>query len=127
MNANVLEIGEAYLKALDRKDVQTIISLVDLDIRFKTPVEESFTRDDFIMSVRRMLINLRGVHITAKFSSGEQAIFTYEMNFNEPVGIVKTASIMAFAGDKIKDIEVFFDARPFERVYGAFVEMKMAA
>jgi hypothetical protein len=127
MNANVLEIGEAYLNALDRKDISKITSLVDLNIRLKMPMGEFSNRNDFIMAIRRMLANSNGVHIIAKFASENQAMFIYEIYFNDPVGTVKTASLITVEGDKIKDIEVFFDARPFERVYSASSALKNAA
>ena len=120
-------MGEAYLNALDQKDLAKITSLVDPGIHCKTPLAEVFDRDAFIMSMRRMLANLKGVHLIAKFSSGGQATFIYEVIFNEPVGTIKAASLMTLEGDKIKDMEIFFDARPFERVYGTQPEFKKAA
>lgn len=127
MNANILEIGEAYLNALDQKDIAKITSLVDPAIHFKMPLAEVFRRDDFIMAVRQMLANSKGVHILAKFASGSRAMFVYEVIFNEPVGTVKSSSLMTFDGDKITEMEVLFDARPFEKVYGQQPELKKAA
>ncbi len=127
MNAKVLEIGEAYLNALDRKDISKITSLVDPNIHLKMPMGEFSNRNDFLMAVRRMLANSNGVHIIAKFASENQGMFIYEVYFNEPVGTVKTASLMTVEGDQIKSIEVFFDARPFERVYSAPGALKRAA
>ena|SRR5579859_3348992 len=127
MNANILEMGEAYLNALNQKDIAKITSLVDPGIRCKTPLAEVFNQGDFIITVRRMLANLKQVNVIAKFASGNQATFIYEVIFNEPVGTIKAASLMTLAGDKIKEMEIFFDARPFERVYGIQPELKKAA
>lgn len=126
MNANVLEIGEAYLNALGNRDIPKITSLVDPNIWFKMPMTEVFNRDAFIMAVRRMLANLRELHILHKFSLDNHAMFVYEAVFNEPVGVVKAASLMTIEGDKIKEMEVIYDARPFERIY-AKTELKQAA
>ena len=65
-----------------------------------------------------MLANLKELRILSRFSSGNEAMFLYEAHFNEPVGTVKAASLMTIEKDKIRDIEVIFDARPFDRVYG---------
>jgi len=127
MNTNILEIGEAYLNALNQKDIPKITSLVDPAIHFKMPLTEVFERGGFLMAVRRMLANLRDLEILSKFSSGNKAMFLYETHFNQPVGTVKAASLMTFVGDKIKDIEVLFDARPFEKVYGTQPELTKAA
>jgi hypothetical protein len=123
---NALEIGEAYLNALNAKDIAKITSLVDEQIHFKMPFAEAYKRDGFLMAVRRMLANLKELRILSKFSSDNQAMFLYETHFNEPVGMVKAASLMTIENDKIREIEVIFDARPFDRVYGTS-ELKKAA
>ena len=121
-----MEIGEAYLNALGKRDIPKITSLVDEAIWLKMPMTEVFNRNDFIMAVRRMLANLRELNILQKFSSDNHAMFLYEITFNDPVGIVKAASLMTIEGDKIKEMEVIYDARPFERIY-AKTELKQAA
>lgn len=123
---NALEIGEAYLNALDKKDISKITSLADAGIHFKMPLTEVRERDSFMMAVRRMLANLKEIQVLSKFSSGNEAMFVYEAHFNEPVGTVKTASLMTVEGDKIREMEVIFDARPFEKVYGT-TELRKAA
>ena len=123
---NALEIGEAYLNALNDKDIAKITSLADAEIHFKMPFAEASRRDGFLMAVRQMLANLKELRILSRFSSGNLAMFLYEAHFNEPVGMVKAASLMTIEKDKIRDIEVIFDARPFDRVYGTS-EFKKAA
>jgi ketosteroid isomerase-like protein len=129
MNETVLELGEAYLDALNRKDLAKIMFLVHPDIHFKMPMTEVSNREGFMMAVRRMLANLRDLQVLSKFSSGNQAMFLYEAHFNEPVGTVKVAELMTVQDDKIRDMEVIFDARPFEKVYGTTTpsELKKAA
>lgn len=123
---NALEIGEAYLNALNYKDIPKITSLAHAEIHFKMPLAEVFNRDGFLMAVRRMLANVKEIQILSKFSSGSQAMFLYEAHFNEPVGTVKAASLMTIEGDKIREMEAIFDARPFDKVYGT-TELKKAA
>ena len=123
---NALELGETYLNALNHKDIAKITSLAHSHIHFKMPLTEVFSRDGFIMAVRRMLANLKDLQILSKFSSDNEAMFIYEAHFNEPVGTVKAASLMTVENDKIHEMEVIFDARPFEKVYGT-TEMKKAA
>ena len=127
MNANVLEIGEAYLNALGTRDINKITTLVDSNIWFKMPMTEVFNRNDFIMAMRRMQANLRELHILHKFSSGNTAMFMYEATFNDPVGVLRATSLMTIEGDKIKEMEVIFDARPFERIYAKAEPLKKAA
>ena len=79
------------------------------------------------MAIRRMQANLRELYILRRFSTGNEALFLYEVTFNEPVGVVKTASLMTVEGDKIKEMEVIFDARPFERIYAKAEPLQKAA
>lgn len=123
---NALEIGEAYLNALNKKDITKIMSLADVDIHFKMPLTEVYDRAGFLAAIRRMLANLNELQILSKFSSDSQVVFVYEAHFNQPVGTVKAASLMTIVEDKIRDMEVIFDARPFDKVYGT-PELKKAA
>ena len=116
MSANVLDLGEAYYQALDQKDISRIASLVDPAIKFKMPLGEHTNRDDLIIAIHHMIGNVRGVRLQSKFASGNQGMFIYEIQFKDPVGKVKAASLMTVEGDKIKEIEVFFDSRPFEKL-----------
>jgi hypothetical protein len=100
--------------------------IADAEIHFKMPLTEVFEQGTFLAAVRRMLANLNELQILSKFSSDNQAMFVYEAHFNQPVGNVKAASLMTIVGDKIRDMEVIFDARPFDKVYGA-PELKKAA
>lgn len=113
---NVLELGEAYYKALDQKDIPRISSLVDPALKFKMPIGEYSNRNDFLSAVQRMLRKSRGVRVKSKFASGNHGMFIYEIQFNDPVGKVKAASLMTVEGGTIKEIEVFFDSRPFEKL-----------
>jgi hypothetical protein len=122
---NALEIGEAYLNALNAQDIAKITLLADEQIHFKMPFVDAYKRDGFLMAVRRMLANLKDLNILSKFSSGNQAMFLYEAHFNQPVGTIKAASLMTIEGEKIREMEVIFDARPFDKVYGT--ELKKAA
>jgi hypothetical protein len=123
---NALEIGEAYLNALNAQDIAKITLLADPEIHFKMPFTEVSNRDAFLAAVRRMLANLNELEVLSKFSSGNQAMFLYETRFNEPVGTVRAASLMTIEKEKIREMEVIFDARPFDKVYGS-TELKKAA
>ena len=116
MNANILELGEAFLNAFNEKDISRITAMVHPEIRLRSPINEASNRESYLAVVRRLLVNIKGLRIRSKFASGNQAVFTYDMNYNEPIGLVPAALLMTFEGDKIKDLEVYYDARPFEKV-----------
>ena len=126
MNANILELGEAFLNAFNEKDISKITAMVHPEIRFKSPLNEASNREGYLAVVRRLLANIKGLRIKSKFASGNQAMFAYDLNFNEPIGLVGSALLMTFEGDQIKDLEVFYDARRFEKESAA-PGLKLAA
>jgi hypothetical protein len=42
-------------------------------------------------------------------------MLTYDAEFGEPIGICRTAVLMTFKDQLIERLELFFDARPFEK------------
>jgi len=45
-------------------------------------------------------------------------MLVYDFVLKNPIGVIRTASLLAFAGESIRSIELFFDARPFEKSAG---------
>ena len=123
MNANTLELAEAFMNAFNEKDISRITAMVHPEIRFKSPINEASNRESYLPVVRRLLANIKGLRIKSKFASGNQAMFTYELNFNEPVGIVSSAILITFEGDQVKGLEVFYDARRFEKESAAPIKL----
>ena len=116
MKTDCLAQGEAYLKALNNKDLEAMGTYVHPDVKFKTPLVESSSRHDFLVATRHLVSQVKGVTVKSKFATETQAMFTYDLMFEQPIGPTRTASLMTFDHDKITEIELFFDARPFEKV-----------
>jgi hypothetical protein len=51
----------------------------------------------------------------AKFGSEEQAMVSYDMNFDEPIGVCRAAALMTFKDGLIARNALFFDSRPFDK------------
>ena len=45
----------------------------------------------------------------------EPVMLTYDAEFGEPIGTCRTAVLMTFKDQLIERLELFFDARPFEK------------
>ncbi len=114
-----LQIGETYLDALNKKDLETIRALVHPDLNFKTPLMEFSSREDFLEATKRIMGVHQGISVKSRFSSSDQAIFTYEVIFPGPIGASRTANLMTIVNGQIKSIELFYDARPFEKMMAA--------
>ena len=111
-----IELGESYLEAWNRKDIGAISRLIHPDAQFKGPMAETAGRDKIVASVQRMFPIFKSIKVRSKFAKGDQAIFTYDFDCLPPIGVCRVADKMTFEGGLIRDFELFFDARPFDKL-----------
>ncbi len=53
--------------------------------------------------------------IRTKFSSDNQVMLAYDLNCVSPIGTIRVAALMTFEDNLILSIELFFDARVFDK------------
>jgi hypothetical protein len=110
-----VDIAKEYLAAWKRKDADGIARLVHPEVRLKSPVADLTGREVFLAMCRKIFPILEDVSIRAKFASETQAMLVYDFVLKSPIGVTRTANLMTFEGELIRSVELFFDARPFER------------
>ncbi len=111
-----MALGEAYLQAWNNKDLSAIASHLHPDVRFLGPAASTSGKEAVMEAAKRMFPLLQSLKVQSKFASGDQAIFTYEFICAEPINVCRTAELMTFKDGLIIGIELFFDARPFEKL-----------
>jgi hypothetical protein len=109
------EIAQEYLAAWKRKDAGGIARLVHPDVRLKSPIAELAGREPFLTMCRKIFPQLEDVVVRATFATETQAMIAYDFVMKAPLGLTRTANLMTFDGDLIRSVELFFDARPFEK------------
>lgn len=109
----------AYLDAWSRKDLDGIAVHLHPDVHFKGPMQELSGRDAVLASSKRIFPLLERLDVRAQFVSGDRAMFAYDFVCREPIGVCRTAELVRFQGGLISNIELFFDARPFEAMQRA--------
>jgi len=112
---HTLEIAEEYLTAWKHKDVDAIAGLLHPDVHLKSPVADLKGREPFLMMCRKIFSELEDVTVRARFATETQAMLVYDFALKAPIGITRTANLMTFEGELIRTVELFFDARPFEK------------
>jgi hypothetical protein len=112
-NVNPMQLGEAYVKALSEKDLMQIEKYVHAEMRFKSPMVECTGAARFLEAVEKLTSRMRSLRVRAKFSSENQAMFAYDIVFGPPIGVARAANLMTVEGEKIREMELVFDARPF--------------
>jgi len=116
MKNDPLVSGEAYLKAWDSKDLEGIAKYLHPEVHFIGPMTEMTGKEKVLQSAKRLFGLLETLEVRSKFASGDHAIFTYDFVCADPIGVCRTAELMTFKDGLISRIELFFDARPFEKL-----------
>ncbi len=115
MSKNISEIAESYLAGWKNKDIQQIASHLHPDVHYKGPMAERTGREGLVAGMQNLLPMLQGINVRSKFATATQTMYTYDFICEEPLGVCRIAELLTFDGDQIKSIELFFDARPFEK------------
>ncbi|HEY0626434.1 MAG TPA: nuclear transport factor 2 family protein [Allosphingosinicella sp.] len=104
----------AYLAAWAAKDLDAISRHVHPEVRFTGPMAQFEGRDAFLQSSRRIFTLLETFEVRSAFVEGERGMFAYDFVCREPIGRCRTAELVGFKGGLIREIELLYDARPFE-------------
>src|SRR5665213_2193095 len=116
MTASTLDLATSYLSAWGRKDVAAIAQHLDPDVHFKGPMTDVTGRDRVVASTERILPMLQAFIVRSTFVSGDRAMFAYDFVCHPPIGTCRTAELVTFVNGLVKSIELFYDARPFEKL-----------
>jgi len=109
----------AYLDAWSRKDLDGITVHLHPNVHFKGPMQEFNGCEATLASAKRVFPLLERLDVRAKFVAGDRAMFVYDFVCRAPIGVCRTAEMVRFQDGLICDIELFFDARPFEALQRA--------
>jgi len=107
--------AEAYYKAMNDKDLAAVGAHLHPDVRFVGPMADMNGKDAVLEAAKRFATLTKSIKVRAKFGSDDKAMLTYDVDFGEPIGICRTAVLMTFQDGLIGRIELFYDARPFEK------------
>jgi SnoaL-like protein len=107
--------AEAYYKAMNDKDLPGVAKHLHPDVRFIGPLADLTGKEAVLEAAKRFATLIKSLRVHAKFGSDDMAMLAYEVDFGEPIGICRTAVLMTFNEALIARIELFYDARPFEK------------
>jgi len=110
---SIREIADAYIAAWKNKDIDAIACYLHPHVHYKGPMAERTGREGLVAGMRKLLPILIDVNVRSKFANGNQTLYAYDFICKEPIGVSRIAELLTFEGEKIKSIELFFDARPW--------------
>jgi ketosteroid isomerase-like protein len=110
-------VVERYHDAFGKGDAATARSLLADNLHFKGPIEEFHKADDYMQSVARLAQIVTGTDVKKVLADGDDVVTIYDLHTNTPAGTSNVAEWATVKGDKIAEIRVFFDARPFAAMF----------
>ena len=116
MSASATKVVNQYIAAWKNKDADAIAACLDRDVHFKGPMAETKGREPFVAASRRMFPLLQDYRVRSVFVDGDHAMFVYDFVCVEPIGVCRTAELVTVKDGLIASSEIFFDARPFEKL-----------
>jgi ketosteroid isomerase-like protein len=115
--ANSADVVQRYYQALGSGDIATARTLLADDLHFEGPFEEFDNADDYMQSIGRLAQIVTGTDVKKVLATGNDVVTIYDLHTNTPAGTSKIAEWTTVEGDKIAEIRVFFDARPFAPMF----------
>ncbi|MDB6081062.1 MAG: hypothetical protein JWO53_334 [Chlamydiia bacterium] len=105
----------AYYQAMGSQDLTTMEKCLHPEVQFIGPMAEMKGKEAVLEAAKRFCSMITKVTIRAQFGSNDQAMLAYDMDCPAPIGIFRAATLMTFKDSLIVRLELFYDARPFEK------------
>jgi hypothetical protein len=108
-------LANAYYEAVSNKDTHTVANLLHSDVRLVGPLGNAEGKELVLQAVTRFTGLLKSLRLNVSFGSQDRAMVNYDVDFGEPFGVVRSVALITVRDNLVARIELFFDARPFEK------------
>ena len=116
MASNIVKVAQAYLEAWQKRDAEGIAKQVHPEVQFVGPIAQTKGKEAYISGATRMFPLLKEIKVHTKFFDEDKALFTYDFVCVDPIGACRTAELITIKDGLVARVELFFDARPFEKM-----------
>ena len=114
MTTNAI-IATSYYQAFNKKNIDEIEKYLDSSVLFITPLGTVQGKENLIQTIKQFFNYFNALTIRTVLDSEKQAMVAYDVDFPEPIGVVRSVALMDFKDGLITRIELFYDARPFPK------------
>jgi hypothetical protein len=116
---NASTIAANYLEAVQRSDFVAARKLLSDKLSFKGPLETLHSPEALIESLKKLHPIVQRIDIKKIFTDENEVCVLCDLVTNSPAGTVFVVEWYQIKNDKIADIRVVFDARPFAAMFQA--------
>jgi hypothetical protein len=107
--------AKAYYQAINHRNVAEAEKYLNTNVLYIGPLGETTGKEAVVDAIKEFITIFKSLTIRAACGSGDQVMLAYDLDCPAPIGIIRTAVLMTFKDNLISRVELFFDARPFER------------
>lgn len=100
---------------MNKKDISALSQYLDTDVLFLGPMAEIKGKDAVVKAAQGSMSFFNHLVIRTKCSNQNEVMLAYDLHCPAPIGLFRVAALMTFQNDLIIRIELFYDARPFEK------------
>ncbi len=115
LTGSTVALANAYYQAMGDKDMAGVAQHLHPDVHFIGPLAELVGKEAVLEAATRFATLIKSLTVRTGVGSEEQAMLAYDADFGEPIGTCRTAALVTFKDNLISRIELFYDARPFEK------------
>lgn len=115
MQRGNVEIAEKYYKAMGEKNVPEMAKLLHPNVEFIGPLAEMRGKEPIVEAIKRITSIYNSLTVREKFSADDRVMVVYDLDCPAPLGNLRIAALLKINAGFIEKMELFYDARPFEK------------
>lgn len=115
MTKENIDTAISYYTAMGKKDINEASKHLHPDIHLISPLAEINGKNAVIEAIKGFMSSFNAIHIRAKLSNEDSAMLVIDVTYPAPIGLLRTASLLAVQNGVITRIELFHDAKHFNK------------
>jgi limonene-1,2-epoxide hydrolase len=114
---NASKIVSDFQQALGKGDFVAARRLVHDNLSFHGPIDTFHSPEPYFESLKRLHPIIQRIDLKKMFADGNDVCVLYDMVTNTPIGTAFVCEWYQVKGEKIANLRIVFDARPFVAMF----------
>jgi SnoaL-like domain len=110
-----LDTAVEYYNAMSEKNPADIERCLHPEVRLVSPLAVVTGKEAVAEAAKHLMGFFNKLTVRNKFGAGNHAMVAYDLDCPAPLGLVRAAALLTFKEGLISEIELYYDARPFEK------------
>jgi len=115
--ANPLKVIQQFQQAVGKGDFTAARHLLHDNLSFRGPIDTFHKPEAYLEALKKLQPIIQRVDVLKMFADGNDVCVLSEMVTNTAIGTAFSCEWYQVKGEKIADIRIVFDARPFAAMF----------